>query len=36
MIYNWTQLGIKEITNIYLHGSIEIPADLYAKLPIIH
>jgi Ca2+-binding RTX toxin-like protein len=28
MIYNWTQLGIKEITNLYLYGTPTTPNDL--------
>ena len=28
MIYNWTQLGIKEITNLYLYGTPQTPDNL--------
>ncbi|NOU20499.1 MAG: hypothetical protein HOO93_01690 [Methyloglobulus sp.] len=28
MVYNWTQLGIKEITNLYLYGTSTTPSDL--------
>ncbi|MBW7900131.1 MAG: hypothetical protein H3C26_01520 [Rhodocyclaceae bacterium] len=28
MAYDWTQIGVKEITNLYLYGTIDTPADL--------
>jgi Ca2+-binding RTX toxin-like protein len=28
MIYDWTQLGVSEITNLYLYGEISKPSDL--------
>ena len=28
MVYDWTQLGIKEITNLFLYGDINTPSDL--------
>ncbi|MBU0498959.1 MAG: hypothetical protein KJ558_00785 [Gammaproteobacteria bacterium] len=28
MIYDWTQLGVKEITNLFLYGDINTPSDL--------
>ena len=28
MIYNWTQIGIKEITNLYLYKQMATPSDL--------
>ena len=31
MIYNWTQLGINEITNLYLYGTTTTPTDLASE-----
>lgn len=28
MIYDWTQIGIKEITNLFLYGQLTTPLDL--------
>lgn len=28
MLYDWTQLGVKEITNLYLYGQATTPTDL--------
>ena len=28
MIYNWTQIGIKEITSLYLYKQMATPSDL--------
>jgi len=28
MVYNWTQLGVIEITNLYLYGTPATPSDL--------
>ena len=27
MVYDWAQLGIKEITNLFLYGGINTPSD---------
>lgn len=27
MVYDWTQLGVKEITNFFLYGDINTPSD---------
>jgi len=31
MTYDWTQLGVKEITNLYLYGDINTPSDLTSE-----
>ena len=31
MAYDWTQLGIKEITNLFLYGTPTTPSDLASK-----
>ncbi|MHB8921546.1 MAG: calcium-binding protein [Halothiobacillus sp.] len=28
MTYDWTQIGIKEITSLYLYGQVDVPANL--------